>query len=176
MSLLMKILLIILAVLCLPLGLISPIFFLMAAVIIVLLIVTSKKKKDPEPQPVIVPQVTASVSNRNEHVLSFAVAGVTFKNDDGRSRQKILQEADEDSLSYYAELEEYNFKSEKAVGVLINGEMIGNIPRDTLDQYFRYEEQYEQVDIDADIYGGEDDDSGSKKNYGCKIRITYVEK
>lgn len=179
MSLLMKILLIVLAILCLPLGIVYPIFFLVAAVIVVLLIADKKKKKEPEPQNEEIPQVQISVSSNNNkktRTFDFAVAGVTFKNDDGMSRQKILKEIDEEDGSPLVELEEYEFKNERAVAVYLDGEMIGNIARDDLQMFFDYERKYQRDWIDCEIYGGDiDEDTGRKKNYGCRVTIQYIE-
>ena len=58
-----------------------------------------------------------------------AIAGVTFNNDDGSSRQAILKDIKARGGDAEVELEEFEYKGKPAVRVLIDGEQIGNIPR-----------------------------------------------
>lgn len=64
---------------------------------------------------------------------TYKVAGVTFKNNEGQDRQKLLKnlfnEALEDGDELYdVELEEYDFEGSPAVRVLFGGDDIGSIP------------------------------------------------
>ena len=62
----------------------------------------------------------------------YAVAGVTFRNDDGTSRQKILRELcdGEDFVSVPVELEPFDYKGEPAIRVLSPDGCVGNIHRE----------------------------------------------
>lgn len=62
------------------------------------------------------------------------IAGVTFDNDDGSSRQKILRNLAAKSGSDEVELQEYNYKGHPAVRVLISGQCIGNIPKERVQE------------------------------------------
>lgn len=66
----------------------------------------------------------------------FSVAGVTFKNDDGTSRQKILRGLcdGEDFISVPVRLEPYDYKGEDAVRVLTSEGCVGNIKRDDVQE------------------------------------------
>lgn len=56
---------------------------------------------------------------------SFRLAGVTFENDDGSSRQKILGNMKDSEL---VKLKEYSFENKTAIGVYTEDEkQIGNI-------------------------------------------------
>ena len=58
------------------------------------------------------------------------VAGVTFDNEDGSSRQRILKAAMAEECCGTVALERYEFKGRDAIRVEYDGECIGSIPRD----------------------------------------------
>lgn len=71
--------------------------------------------------------------------LQFNVAGVTFENADGSSRQEIIEDfrrrfvagkLDDARL----ELEDYKYKGELAYRVVINGRCVGNVPKNRIAQ------------------------------------------
>lgn len=69
-----------------------------------------------------------SKSSTNEDISSFAmkVSGVTFKNDDGTDRQKLLQNI---SKNQQLKLVPYKYLNRGAIYVeTLNNEILGNIP------------------------------------------------
>lgn len=62
--------------------------------------------------------------NRTYHN-DFRIAGVTFKNDDGSDRQKIIQSLKDNDL---IQLNVYSYKGKEAIGVYtMDNKQIGNI-------------------------------------------------
>ena len=61
--------------------------------------------------------------------LVTAIAGVTFDNDDGTSRQRILKDLKARGDDGELVLEEYEYKGAPAVRVLVDDLCIGNIPK-----------------------------------------------
>lgn len=59
----------------------------------------------------------------------FKVAGVTFDNDDGSSRQEILKNIVDNGGSADATFKEYEFNGKPAIAVYADGKCIGSIPR-----------------------------------------------
>lgn len=62
-------------------------------------------------------------------VKEIKVAGVTFNNKDGSSRQELLREFDREE-AVAVSLLEHEHKGKPAFHVLVNGKIIGNIPKD----------------------------------------------
>lgn len=96
--------------------------------------------------------------------INVRVVGVSFKNNDGTSRQQILSEL---SVGEAMCLEFFEYENEPAYAVTdVLGNQIGNLPKDlSADIYRKYRDCYFSVLID-DITGGVD---GLK--YGCIISI-----
>lgn len=106
--------------------------------------------------------------------LHFTVAGVTFQNEDGRHRQTILRrmhfgDAPFDN-GYSASLEEYDFQGKPAISVTVNGEMIGNVPREAVQAVLSFMDRPGCCVSHIDVYGG-----GRKKgtneslSYGAEV-------
>ena len=107
--------------------------------------------------------------------ITFRVAGTTFDNDDGTSRQEILRHlkfGDEpwadgpEDLN--AELEETEYNGETAFAVLINGYQVGNVPRANIKQVAAALEHVSTCYVSSvRILGGGD------LSYGCEITLEY---
>ena len=69
---------------------------------------------------------------------SINVAGVTFTNEDGESRQQILR--DLGFGFHYALLKQTTYENERAVEVWIDSKMVGYVPRKNLDDAMSYAE------------------------------------
>ena len=91
----------------------------------------------------------------------YAVAGVTFKNDDGKSRQKILRGFyDEETGVSTADcwLEEYEYEGEPAVRVMTSDGCVGNIRRSDLDEVLGYfDHGIGRMYLDVETFENEDD-------------------
>lgn len=99
----------ILALVCLAIG----------AVLIVWPMLRAKKKGSGSNRP----------ANRND-MTTFKVAGVSFDNDDGSSRQQILQKLYNGKKDGPVSFRPYTYKGEPAMHVLCAGRCVGSVPRD----------------------------------------------
>ncbi|MCL2107783.1 MAG: hypothetical protein FWH20_00360 [Oscillospiraceae bacterium] len=100
--------------------------------------------------------------------VEIKVAGVTFKN--GRKhRQTILRKIkfrdDEFANNCQVSIEQYDFEGEVALGVYVNGQQIGNIPRDKKEWLI---ENGDRIvgGFNLKVYGG---DNG--KSFGAIIKL-----
>jgi restriction system protein len=102
----------------------------------------------------------------------ISVAGVTFKNDDGRSRQAILKRKmkEEEEGHIYATLEKYEYKGKTAIYVLIDDEVIGNVRASDAEHVFELM-QHKVTSLTPYIETFEDEDG--KTIYRCDIFMTY---
>lgn len=107
--------------------------------------------------------------------ITFRVAGTTFDNDDGTSRQEILRhlkfgdepwaDGPEDLTGT---LEETDYNGETAFAVLVNGYQVGNVPRANIKQVAAALEHVSTCYVSSvRILGGGD------LSYGCEITLEY---
>lgn len=104
------------------------------------------------------------------HTLKIKVAGVTFKN--GRkSRQAILRKIkyQDEPFNGYLDVtfEGYDFEGEQAIGVYVNGQQIGNVPRTLIAEFLQYKDYPNSIES-LNIYGGYDG-----KSFGCEITMKF---
>lgn len=102
---------------------------------------------------------------------TFKVAGVTFDNDDGSSRQEIIC----DLLDEYGEWEdipgsllEYEYKGNPAIYVLADGQIVGNIPADDLDTVLDLLPDVEDVVVRVSDFAPE-----GKTIYFARVTLAY---
>ncbi|WP_277098338.1 hypothetical protein [Dialister invisus] len=75
--------------------------------------------------------------NKNEEsIFYFKVKGVTFDNEDGSDRQEILKRNKPvvGKTEVNVELRKYLYQGEDAIGVYINNEMVGNVPKENVNK------------------------------------------
>lgn len=97
------------------------------------------------------------------------IAGVTFNNDDGTSRQKILAKCLANGKTK-AKFIKYNFDGEKAIRVITEYGQIGNIPREEIQNILSKVELMEDIEMDIKTFR----DDNSKKTFFCDIAIKYA--
>lgn len=100
-------------------------------------------------------------------VKEIKVAGVTFNNKDGSSRQELLREFDREE-AVAVSLLEHEHKGKPAFHILVNGKIIGNIPKDKAPFIVRNRKGIAFDDIEIAIY---QDKKG--ENYGAAVYIPY---
>lgn len=86
----------------------------------------------PQPAPEAKPAgMTVRATSSVVTGRTFSVAGVTFKNDDGSSRQEILRDLCEGPLEGEADcwFEPYLYKGEMALRVKVGSDCVGNVRR-----------------------------------------------
>lgn len=124
--------------------------------------------------PHVAPSVSAPVANPEFEFVKIKVAGVTFKNEKGASRQTILRKINfhDSPFNEYVELElrPYDYEGSTAYGVYANNLQIGNIPADKV-QFVS--DNWERIDsISAiNVYGGGRNAEGKTISYGCEITL-----
>lgn len=128
-----------------------------------------------------IPSVTPVHNNQIKHqdkylFASIKVAGVTFNNDDGTSRQSVLRKLHfhDSPFNEYADVEikQYEFKDQLAYGIYVNDMQIGNIPADLISFIQENIERIESISH-IDVYGGGKKD-GKPISYGCKITLRFL--
>ena len=111
-----------------------------------------------------------------EHKRVLKVAGVTFNNDDGSSRQALLKklyfrDAPFDDYTQIS-FEQFFWQDEIAFKVLADGYCIGNVAKKDID--FINIHELDLLVEDIEVVGGVAP-SGEHINYGCNIRVSYLE-
>ena len=103
---------------------------------------------------------------------TLRVAGVTFANDDGTSRQALLDDLQSEyDPDYDAELQRYEHDGAPAYYVLINDKIVGNVPKNIVPHIYALEQQgYRLTATNAAIYGGPDAEMPDRK-FGCAITV-----
>ena len=107
--------------------------------------------------------------NKNAEFKIIRVAGVTFNNDDGTSRQKILAKCLANGKTK-AKFSKYNFDGEKAIRVVTEYGQIGNIPREEIQYILSKVELMEDIVMDIKTFK----DINNKKTFFCDITIKYA--
>lgn len=123
------------------------IFLIMGAALIVLYFVVPRKQK-------LTPM---------KRFCEFKVAGVSFSNDKGRDRQAIIKEI-KAGKSVQISLKPYQFKGKPAIGVYADGEQLGNVPADTVDEVQSFLKSYNVTEYK--VLG-----SGKDAPFGFLVRI-----
>lgn len=113
--------------------------------------------------------------------ITFRVAGTTFDNDDGSSRQEILRHLkfgdapwanDQDDLT--ATLEETEYDGQQAITVFINDYQVGFVPKTSIRQVAAARKHVATCYVsDVRILGGGADSEGRPLSYGCEITVEY---
>lgn len=167
-----------------------PSIIILAALFFVLFIWSIKKLTSPKKQQVQAAQQAAALrtaANRatvaaaDSGSVTFRVAGTTFDNDDGTSRQDILRHLkfgdapwadDPDDLT--AELEETEFNGDPAIEVHVNGYLVGFVPKTHIRQVAAAQQHTATCYVSSvRILGGGTGDDGRDLSYGCEITLEY---
>lgn len=122
----------------------------------------------------VAPPVSSPAVKPEFEFIKIKVAGVSFKNEKGASRQTILRKIKfhDSPFNEYIELElrPYDYEGSTAYGVYANNLHIGNIPADKV-QFIS--DNLECIDsISAiNVYGGGRNKEGYAISYGCEITL-----
>lgn len=110
--------------------------------------------------------------------LKFKVVGVTFKNEDGKSRQTLLRKLHFGDAPFNSDegvditIERGEYQGEPAFSVFAEGHQVGNISKDDVPFFVRRWSDFVGV-TSAEVYGGGTDDEGHSINYGMKINCEF---
>lgn len=127
-----------------------------------------RKGTKPAAAPEAAPATDASPYVRR----AYKLTGVTFKNEDGSSRQSVLRKLkfNDPPFDEGAELElsRYEWESKPALAVLANGLQIGNIPANDVD--FLIENWGRIIGFtNCHVYGGGRGEDGEQKSFGVEV-------
>lgn len=102
------------------------------------------------------------------------IAGVTFENDDGSSRQKYLKEAYANQGVGTLGLESYEYHGEPAIRVLYDDMCIGNIPKDKVQDFMDVIDRITAAHLDVERFRPDDDDDRRREViYRADLTIVY---
>ena len=155
-----------LTVMCLLLTIVNPLALVGVAFGVFLIVYGKKYKKQKAPSA-----VDQTVENAPEQSGNmFAVAGVTFKNDDGSSRQYILKkiEQSDDYSDSTAYLEKYTYEGRPAISVSTVYGCVGNIRHNDVQTVLPLIEG----DYLARIYVEHFEDENDKTIYRADVNVT----
>ena len=113
--------------------------------------------------------------------VTFRVAGTTFDNSDGTSRQEILRHmkfGDEpwadDPEDLAVTIEEETFDGELALAVYVNDYQVGYVPKNLIQKVERARKSVATCYVsDVKITGGGTASDGRELSYGCSITLEY---
>lgn len=108
---------------------------------------------------------------------TIRVVGVTFDNEDGTNRQQILRhirfrDPPFDNNEPFVEIRPYDYHGEDAIEVLVEDQVIGNIPRGKVQEIMKDFDKYDGITA-IDIIGGGEDEYGDRLKYGAEITIRF---
>lgn len=143
---------------------------------------TAEAAQKTEPVPAPAPR-----SAEKYEFYPVKTVGVTFNNDDGTSRQELIEkmyykDPPFEDKELQLELEPYEYKGEPAFKVVVNGCQIGNLSRHDAKYAARNMDRF--VDLcGAEIVGGDVpkdddydlDDDGENEDYECEHKYDYDE-
>lgn len=108
--------------------------------------------------------------NAAHGTITTRLAGVTFDNEDGSSRQRALQGALADECTGDVELELYDWKGQDAVRVLYDGVCVGNIPRDRVAEVAAVMDRITAGSLSVNRFTPEDEDDETSRRGGVIYR------
>ena len=111
---------------------------------------------------------------RTHRFLRFNVRGVTFDNDDGVSRQKILRDFKNGKEHIESiDLLHYLYEGSDAYYIRINGKIVGNLPSECIKDFTALK-MYPYEVTSYEFFGGRGtDEHGIKKPFGLSIVIRF---
>ena len=98
------------------------------------------------------------------------LAGVTFDNPDGSSRQKYLKVAYEDDCAGDLQLDTYTYNGEDAIRVLYEGRELGNIPCQAVPEVLAVFNRIEDAELNIDIF---EPDDWEEESFHKKLKEIY---
>lgn len=145
------------------------------------LIEPSKRARQAAARQASVSSASPSGSAADSGSVTFRVAGTTFDNDDGSSRQEILRHLKfgdepwaEDPEDLNVTIEEETYQGELAFAVLVNDYQIGFVPKSQIRKVENARRHIASCCVsDVRITGGGRTDDGRELSYGCTITLEY---
>ena len=115
---------------------------------------------------------TFSEESDNIGYITFRAAGVTYKNDDGSDRQKIIERLRKDIEKFKKggrlNLKEFSYNGKPALAIYIDGLQIGNVPANKVDFLLEEIDKGNIVSGEIEFLGGGDLTHGVEITLGIK--------
>lgn len=107
-----------------------------------------------------------------EDLFTFRVVGVTFNNDNGTSRQRIISGLYQyDSLF----LEPFTYEDKPAFHVVdCSGQCVGNVPAKLVDDFVSYRDKGYYIDLTVSEILGRDEDGRRIPGYSLGLEVEVV--
>lgn len=123
-------------------------------------------------------EARAALARKKYLTVECKVAGVTYNNDDGSSRQRILAKAmnaEDDGVT----LKRYTYKGQDAIHVLWNGQCVGNVPAQDVGRVIAAMEDLDAawLKVESFVSRDRDDDEGTvtrHKIYRADLVVQYL--
>lgn len=106
--------------------------------------------------------------------ITTRLAGVTFDNEDGSSRQRALQGALADECTGSVSLELYDHNGQDAIRVLYEGVCVGNIPKARVPEVAPIMDRITAAHLDASRFTPEEDESRGLNGQIYRADLTIV--
>lgn len=107
--------------------------------------------------------------NESHGVILTKAAGVTFKNDDGVSRQRLLKDIYATGVFEKVKLVTYEYNGEPAIRIMTSVGCVGNIPANDVESVLAVYERINECVLYPDVFENDDDETV----YRADIRIEY---
>ena len=137
----------------------------------------------PDPEPYVAPVASSSSGSPfvKKQTFTFRVAGTTFSNPDGTSRQTILRHMKFGDEPYAhgqdpldVTISPVTYEGEPAFEVHINNYMIGYVPKKDIEKMNAISEANDCTIKHVAIIGGGSSEDGGLLSYGCEITLSYT--
>jgi hypothetical protein len=102
--------------------------------------------------------------------ITTKIAGVTFDNDDGTSRQRVLQSALADECCGTITLEHYDHKGSDAILVIYDGHGVGNIPKNRVAEVLAVMDRITAGSLSVERFVPDDEDDEVREAGGVIYR------
>ena len=118
--------------------------------------------------------------DRTHGRFDYKVAGVTYDNEDGTSRQKYLMQIKKalgigESINLQHVADEYN--GETCIKVMFDDKCVGFVPKHKIDEFTKIANQIEcahpEINSFTDEYQEDDGSTTKEKIYYCHVYLTY---
>ena len=134
-------------------------FLVVAIIVAIIIIIRFRKKKKAK-------TTSADVAESNEETYNakrrnLKVKGVSYHQD---TLKALKQEA-----IYEPTFEKYEYNGEPAVKVLVNGAEVGNIAKEDLETYFKYEDRITKAQLKPSSFKSDEGET----IYNCFLKIFY---
>lgn len=111
--------------------------------------------------------------DRRHGIVEMSVAGVTFDNDDGTSRQRILSNFFRENgydAGAEATLQQYEYSGKPAVYVLLEGKIIGSVPKSHAHEIISIIDRIEFAAVNVRRFRSDE----GKQIYNADLKVEYA--